>query len=152
MKKVVLFLAVLFLSKVALAQGAVNPEELFDEYVKLGEEFDVKLLELYSDDAKIHMYRVYPHGLERAMEFTGTEWKDFIIKVMPLSKAKNDASTYSNIVVTEIDSGYKIKADRYSELKCYTDTGYYMIVKYVTNDQLMIAEEYFETKPSQDCR
>jgi len=152
MKKIVMFLVVLLLSKVVFAQGTTKPEELFSEYVALGEAFDIKLLEFYSDDAKISFYRVYPHGLERAMEFTAVEWKDLIVKMMPISKAKNDISTYSNIVITELDSGYKIKADRYPERKCYTDTGYYMILKFATNGQLMISEEYFETKPMPDCR
>ena len=125
--------------------------ELFDSYIQLGESFDPDVANLYSDDALIHAYRVYPHGLERNMELTGAQWKELMSRVMPIAKAQNDKSTFSNIAVTEIEGGYKIKADRYSVRKCYTDTGYYMIVKPTENGSLKIFEEYMETKPLPSC-
>lgn len=128
-----------------------DPLEFFKSYVQLGESFDSDLANLYSEDALIHTYRVYPHGLERNMELTGAQWKALISRVMPIAKAQNDKSTFSDIAVTEIDGGYKIKADRYSVRKCYTDTGYYMIVKPTKNGSLTISEEYMETKPLPSC-
>lgn len=128
-----------------------EPLELFDSYIQLGESFDPDVANLYSDDALVHAYRVYPHGLERNMELTGAQWKELMSRVMPIAKAQNDKSTFSNIAVTEIEGGYKIKADRYSVRKCYTDTGYYMIVKPTENGSLKIFEEYMETKPLPSC-
>jgi hypothetical protein len=135
----------------SLSYAEESPEELFERYEQLAKSFDSSIGSLYFDDAKVHAYRVYPHGLERTMEFTGAEWKEFILKVMPMAKSQNDISTYSNIVITEVESGYKIKADRYSERKCYTDNGYYMIVKSDVNGELLISEEYLETKPMPNC-
>lgn len=76
------------------------------------------------------------------MELTGAQWKQLIVKVMPLAKTKNDMSTFSDINITEIKDGFKIKANRYSVRKCYTDTGYYMVVKPISDGSLKIFEEY----------
>lgn len=85
------------------------------------------------------------------MELAGRQWKALISRVMPIAKAQNDKSTFSNIAVTEIEGGHKIKAYRYSACKCYTDMGYYMIVKSTENGNLEIFEEYMGTKPLPSC-
>jgi hypothetical protein len=151
MKKVLIvgLLSVFALSNVAYASS--EPAEFFKKYVELGDTFDPALAALYSDRARIHATRQYPLGLSRDMEFTGAQWKAVMLKVMEIAKAKNDKSRYSNMVVTRIGDRYKIKADRYSVLKCYTDTGYYMIVQPGGNEDFSIVEEYMETKAFSDC-
>lgn len=128
-----------------------TPRDLFNEYIRLGDAFDPAFVDLYDDSAQILAYRVYPHGLERNMELTGAQWKELLRKVMPMAKAKNDRSTFSNIAITETEGGFKIKADRYSVRKCYTDTGYYMVVKPTKNGKLAIFKEYMETMPLPNC-
>lgn len=123
----------------------------FDNYVALGNAFDERIAALYADDANIRAYRVYPHGLERNMELTGVQWKDLVSQVMPLSKLKGDRSLFSDISITNLDDGYRIEANRYSVLKCYTDSGYYMVIKYMDDGDLRIVEEYFETRALPDC-
>ncbi len=140
----------------ALASPAIlwaneDPRAVFDRYVQLGGEFDPAVAELYADQALVHAYRVYPHGLERNMALTGIQWKQLLAQVMPLARAQNDKSTFSDIEITNIPGGYRIKADRYSVRKCYTDTGYYMVLKPVTGGGLKIFEEYLETRPQSNC-
>lgn len=135
----------------AVSQASDKPAEFFQKYVELADAFDPAIVDLYADEALIHAYRVYPHGLERNMEMTGTQWKQLITKVMPLAKAQDDKSTYSNMEITDFEGGFKIKADRFSVRKCYTDTGYYMVVKSIGDGSLKILEEYMETKPSSNC-
>lgn len=132
-------------------QADDKPAEFFQRYVELGNAFDTALADLYSDKALIHTYRVYPHGLERNMELTGEKWKQLITKVMPLAKVQNDKSIFSNVEIIEFEDGFKIRADRYSVRKCYTDTGYYMVVKPMADDSLKIVEEYMETQPLPNC-
>ncbi|BBW93435.1 hypothetical protein PS1M3_35220 [Pseudoalteromonas sp. PS1M3] len=148
MKKVILAVAVLISS---ISHASENAKSFFDEYTKLGSNFDVKVASLYANDAKIHSYRVYPHGKERQMEITGEQWKVLVQRVMPLAKMKNDKSTFKNIAIKPEGNGYKIKAHRYSEKKCYTDKGYYMLLKRTEKGQLEIVEEYMETQPQSDC-
>ncbi len=143
------FLAVLIYSNAAYAIS--KPEEFFKNFVELGHNFDPAVASLYSDSAKIHAKRIYPLGLERGMEFTGAQWKQMATTVMPMAKAKNDVSTYSNTIITKQGNGYKIKADRYSALKCYTDRGYYLVIQPESEGQFLIVEEYMETKAFSDC-
>lgn len=135
--------------------GAVSAndqvKEFFNRYIQLGESFDPSVASLYADTAQILAFRVYPHGLERSMELTGAQWKQLIQKVMPLAKAQNDKSTFSNVVIAENDGGFKIKADRYSVRKCYTDSGYYMVARMNEKGSLEIVKEYMETKPLPSC-
>jgi hypothetical protein len=150
--KVLVNIGIFFLLSISSSlQASDQPQGFFKNYVQLGGKFDSKVTELYSDQALIHAYRVYPHGLERSMEFSGVQWKQLLTKVMPAAKAQNDKSTFSNIVVAEVEGGYKIKADRYSVRKCYTDTGYYMVIKPASNGGFKIFEEYMETKPLPNC-
>lgn len=142
---------VLFLFSSTLAKAEEKPEEFFSRYMHLGNTFDPTVADLYDDDAQILAYRVYPHGLERNMELTGAQWKGLVKKVMPLAKEKNDKSTFSNVVITKIEDGFKIKADRYSVSKCYTDSGYYMVLKLNQDGSLVIVKEYMETKPLPSC-
>ena len=142
----------IFLSAFSGSSAANNTAEtFFEKYIELGEKFSTSVADLYRDSAKIHVYRNYPHGLERAMELTGTQWKSLITKAMPVAKAQNDKSTFSNIVITKKGNKYRIKADRYSVRKCYTDKGYYMVVQKNTAGNFGIIEEYMETQPKSDC-
>ena len=148
-KKITLLLGVL-MSQLAFA--AESPRELFARYIQLSDSFDVALAQLYADDAKILIHRTYPGGLERKMALSGMQWKQLIVHAMPLAKAQNDKSTFSNISVSRYENGYKIQADRYSNRKCYTDTGYYMVVMPDPFGRLRIIEEYSETQPQSDCQ
>lgn len=142
------------LSLIAPAPATIaseTPEDFFTQYVQLGNEFNPALADLYSTQALIRSYRVYPQGIERHMEVTGAQWKQFLVKVLPLAQAQNDKSTFSNIDITQISDGFKIQADRYSIRKCYVDTGYFMIVKPTSNGRLLIIEEYLETQPQSSC-
>lgn len=149
MKKFVYLFGLIVLSTVTF--GAEQPGEFFERYVSLSSSFDQAVVDLYADDARIIGYRRYPHGLERRMELTGTEWKELLRKIMPVARLRNDRSTYSNIRITAEAGAYRIKADRYSMQKCYTDKGYYMRVAAQPDGTLQIVEEYSETQPQSEC-
>lgn len=103
LKTTLFLLAIIF----GPAYSSDEPLGLFDRYIQLGESFDPDVANLYSDDAVIYAHRVYPHGLERSMELTGAQWKELMSRVMPIAKAQNDKSAFSNIAVTEIEGGYQ---------------------------------------------
>jgi hypothetical protein len=136
-------------SQVAPAAGPAN--EFFNRYVQLSDSFEFSMLDLYSDTAKVHTYRKYPHGLERHIVLSGAQWKQLAIAFMPLAIAQNDKSIFSKVIISKHSNGYKIKANRYSVRKCYTDTGYYMVVTPDKFGKLQIIEEYCETQPQSDC-
>lgn len=133
------------------AQANDQVKAFFQEYVALNEGFDPAVADLYDDNARILAYRVYPHGLERALEMSGVDWKQLLVKLMPLAKAQNDKSTFSNLSISPVSEGFKIKADRYSVRKCYTDTGYFMVVRPAQDGRFLIIKEYMETQPLPSC-
>lgn len=85
------------------------------------------------------------------MELTGAQWKRLVAMAMPLAKVQNDKSLFSKVSISRLNEGFKIKANRYSNRKCYTDTGYYMIVAPNRSGMLEIIEEYSETQPHSNC-
>ena len=72
-------------------------------------------------------------------------------RILKKAEKKGDVSKFKNIVVQEYANKIKIKANRYSVLKCYTDTGYYMIIEKSNSDKYYIVEEYMETQPQSNC-
>ncbi len=128
-----------------------SAKEFFRNYVELGENFDVSIPELYSDTAIIMSLRKYPNGVEKPMQLTGTQWKTLVAKAMPLAKARGDKSTFSQVIISIDGKRAKIKANRYSNLKCYTNTGYFMIIERQPDGKYRILEEYMETQPNSDC-
>ena len=128
-----------------------DPKAFFQKFIELGHTYNPEVAALYSDEARIRAYRLYPHGTERTMEMNGAQWKQLVTATLPLAKARRDKSTFSNVTITKEGIGFRIKADRYSELKCYTDTGYYLIVNPREDGRLEIVEEYLETQPQSNC-
>ena len=123
----------------------------FENYVALSDAYDDKVADLYADSAVIRTFRRYPHGLERSMELTGSQWKALLVRAMPIARAQADRSTYSNVEVSVSGDKTTIKADRYAERKCYTDTGYYLVIARQPNGEYLIVEEYSETQPQSKC-
>ena len=151
MCKIISFLVATLLSIDVLAKDITSPEELLQQYIELGDNFDPSVANLYSDRAKIMVFRKYPHGSERQMELSGLQWKSLLSKMMPAAKAVNDISTYKDIEILKVGRSFKVKANRYSERKCYLDTGYYMVIEPSDSGGLLITEEYMETQPESNC-
>jgi len=129
-----------------------NPQDFFKRYAFLGYEFDINRTSLYSDNATIHSYHVYPYGLRRTMELTGTQWKALIVHGREQAIQERDRSTFSDIKISRTSSSrFKIRASRFSEKQCYLDTNYYMIIEKNNISSFYIIEEYFETLPQSNC-
>lgn len=154
-KTSIFFIAIslLMLSSSVLANNATEKSAVifFEKYISLGDNFDEAVADLYSDNAKISAIRRYPNGLKKVMEIDGSKWKFLVKKSMPLGKARGDISKFTNIKITLKGTKAKIKADRYSELKCYVDRGYYMVIERDKSGNYLIVEEYMETQPQSDC-
>lgn len=128
-----------------------DAKRFFEKYLKLGENFDESVADLYSDDAIIKMNRLYPNGHMKKMELDGAKWKPLLKQSMPLGKARGDISKFSEIKIKTNGKRATIKANRYSVIKCYVDKGYYMIIEKDNKGIYRIIEEYMETQPQSDC-
>ena len=96
-----------------------SAQEFFEECNKRARNFDVSLVECYSDKVLIRNTRRYPSGRTRILEFTTAQWKKLIVEAMPIVKQLNDYSTYSNVTYTAEGKRIRINATRYSERKKY---------------------------------
>ena len=117
----------------------------------LGESYDVAIADLYADDARIIAFRRYPHGLERAAEFSGSQWKVLIQSLMPIARSRNDRSEYEDVSFNVEGNTVRIRARRYSVRKCYWDDNYYMIIAKKPGGKIQVIEEYTESQPLSDC-
>lgn len=154
MKRIYYAVIVLFLVSFAHPAFANDDKEaryFFDQYITLSDNFDVSVASMYSDNAKIHAYRQTAQGLERILEMTGTQWKELVVKIMPQAKEEGDINKYTNITLSVKGDTIRIKADRYSVLKCFTDNGYYMLIERDESKEFKIIEEYIETYPQATC-
>lgn len=147
----VMFLLLLSIAAYAGTDDSAAAREFFDLYIRLSDGFDVGIAELYADDARIQTYRRYPHGLERAAEMTGREYKALIRDFMPIAEKKNDTSEFRDIRIMYDGGKARISAERYSTMKCYEDTAYYMVIETRAEGKYLIVEEYSETQPQSDC-
>jgi hypothetical protein len=137
----------------AYAESSISVEAgiFFNRYITLSDNFDAAVVNLYSDNAVITTDRQYPQGFQRSLELSGAAYKKLIIESMPLSKLRNDKSTFDNIEISEIPGGAKITARRYSTIKCYYDGLYFMEIKKNPNNQFEIVKEHSSTQPQSDC-
>lgn len=142
-----ILLALLLLQSGAYADAYVDQAKvLFNKSVKLGNAFDPAVADLYSDSAVIRNTRRYPNGAIRIMTFTGKQYKELIRLVMPLAKARNDKSRFSQVTYKRIGGKVKISAKRYSLLKKYTSP-LTVIVAPDSKKRWLIVEEHSESRP-----
>lgn len=139
------------------AQSSASIDEVssfFSEFVKLSNEkenFDpVKLGAFYADEAKIIAKRA---DQNKNLEFTGKQLKQLFIDTKDsLKNQPNDTSTYSKITVNKIsESRYRVGATRYSNLKCYSDPKYYLVVEKRGNG-FQILEEFSVSQSKSNCK
>lgn len=136
----------------ALDSEARKIEDFFLQSVKLAHNFDPAITDLYSDTARIRATRLYPNGQKREMELSGAQFKTILMQSLPLAKSSDDKDYFSNMVISRVGRLHRIKADRYSSSKCYTDFGFYTDVEQQTDGSYKIVEALAETQPNSLCR
>lgn len=123
-------------------------EELFERYVTLEYAYDPALADLYADDAVIKNTRRYPTGQVREMQLTGAQYKALIRQALPLTKARDDRSTYSDVSFQlEANGSVTITASHYLEFKNYTSPLKIILSVGGADDRWRILEEASESQP-----
>ena len=123
--------ALLVLASAALAPAQELPpdmrakaEQLWNRYFAMEAAFDPAIADLYADDALIENRRTYPTGEVRTATVPAPQYKRLVRQEIPLAKAKNDASRYSDCKFTlrGTQERVRIVCSRYSVLKDYSST------------------------------
>jgi len=117
----------------------------FDEFVRLEQAYDVKVADLYADDAVIRNKRTYPTGEVREMSFPAAQYKSLIRQGMPVAKQRGDRSTYSRCSYEPDGPRVRISCSRYSVLKKYASP--YTLVVGPGRSGWLIFQELSESRP-----
>lgn len=145
-KIVALALLAILSTDASVAAQPTSAEALFARYQALEQAFDPAVADLYCDSALIRNVRTYPSGEKRALELPAPTYKDLVRSAMPLTKARKDISTYSDVRYVQEGSNTRITASRFSELKNYTSP-ISILVGQCGNTGLAILEELSESRP-----
>ncbi|MCB1786899.1 MAG: hypothetical protein KDJ33_11645 [Gammaproteobacteria bacterium] len=105
---------------IARADALSEASALFERYVALEHAFDPAVADLYADDALIVNTRLYPNGESVDLKVPATEYKMLIRQAMPVAKATNDTSEYSDVTYVEEGRGFRVHARRHSNLEQHT--------------------------------
>ena len=119
---------------------------VFEEFVQLGEAFDLALVDLYADTAKISNRRVFPDGTSREMDMPAASYKPLLRRVMPVAKEQNDVSRYSDVRYTVEGGNVRITATRYSVMKDYS-APHSLLVGPDADGTWRVLEESGESRP-----
>ena len=147
-------IGLLFLSLAACVHASEeNKFKLFfSEYETLNKQFDVAVAKLYSDEAKVIGVRSMPDGTEKTLSFDGKKWKQLIVDLMGVAKERGDTSKFTDINITEEGNTAKIRATRYSLIKCHEDKDYYMVVNTHEDGRIEIIEEFSKSPQLSKCK
>ena len=146
MKK--LFVSIAVFSLISLAAVADTKQEaldFFNNYVNSANNYSSTIADMYSPSAKIIRQVVKPDGTTVNV---GTDTATYI-KQMKIGQAgaklRHYKNTYTNIVATPVEGGYKVSSLRQPSGEDYK-LKTYMIVKKQPDGKWLITEEMMQTK------
>ncbi len=126
---------------------AYTPQEgmtFFDKYQNLANSYDEKLLDMYSDDAKIIREVVKPTGETIAVKVPTKRFFKELKIGQKTAKLKKYRNKYKNVIVEEIPNGIKISAERQPSKETYWLKMYQIVQP--TKEGPKITEEMMQTK------
>lgn len=126
---------------------AYTPQEgmsFFDQYQNLANSYDEKLLDMYSDDAKIIREVVKPTGETVAVKVPTKRFFKELKIGQKTAKLKKYQNKYKNVIVQEIPNGIKISAERQPSKETYWLKMYQIVQP--TKEGPKITEEMMQTK------
>ena len=144
--RALIFMLVTF-SPLAFAGESENVRKFFSEFVERANAFDVEIADMYSPSARIMTLR---DGSER-LELSGSQWKQLLIRVMPIAKERGDTSKFEKVKVFAHGDGFRVTAVRTSAVKCVSDPNYHLDVVRIDN-RWVVVEEYSETVSLSQCK
>ena len=146
MKKLIItLLTTILVSATVLADDKQEAIDFFNSYVDGANNYSPALTEMYSPSAKIIRQVVKPDGTTVDIVTNTATY----IKQMKIGQAgaklRKYKNSYSNIIATPVDDGYKISSLRQPSGETYK-LKTYMIVKKQPNGKWLITEELMQTK------
>ena len=128
------------------ADSRAKAEQLWSRFVALEAAFDPAVADLYSDQAVIRNRRTYPTGEVREATVPAVQYKLLVRQAIPIAKARNDTSRYSNCSYVADGPRVRILCSRFSVLKNYTSP-VSVLVGPGPSGSWLIFEELSESRP-----
>lgn len=132
-------------SQGAESESIKQAQRVFDAYVVLGDTFDPKAVDLYSDAARIQMKIVSADGSVRELAIPTAQFKKIVREAMPVARDRGDTNTFSEVKYSVEGNAVRITMKRYSVMNKYT-VPHSMLVAQGESGEWKIVEELSELK------
>jgi hypothetical protein len=134
--------------------GAVLTQ-MFRQYEGYQRSNNAALADLYADNAKIRVVRMYGDGQTRNTDMLGERWKLLVRSYAASGKQAPDAevSDFSNMRMEALSNDFvMVRAKRFSTRRCFTDPTYYQIWGRTNAGGWLISQEFITTIPLSYCQ
>jgi hypothetical protein len=122
-----------------------------ERFIALGENYDEALADLYLDESEISAVRKTSPTQSQSLKFEGKRYKAIVRAAMPSAKAQGDRSSLSNFRYVAESGAMRIRADRYSHMRCYQDKSFELLITRTTDGRLGILRQHTETQTWSEC-
>lgn len=146
MKKLLLLLFMLVFTGVsAFAGDAEEVRQVFDNYVKSANSYSATLVDYYSPSAKIIRIVEKPDGTTARAVFGMKDYEGQLKIGAATAKIRSYKNYYTDISVSKVSNGYKVKCLRQPSLDKYKIPAYFVFAKN-GGGKWKIVEESMNTK------
>lgn len=126
-------------------------KKVFEENVKLANNFDPSVFSLFSDDAILYLEQVNTDtGVSYPMKIPVNQLKPLAASLMEEAKKINDSYIVSNVEYFLEGNHVKVTATTYSLAKCFTNKEYYAIIKKI-GESYKITEDHNKISILSQC-
>lgn len=120
-------------------------------YTGLTSTADVAALDMYRDDARVRVATMVDGRETQAGIVDGKKWKDQLRAGWFGGTTKLEASTFQGATVERVGGRLLIRAQRYSQTRCYWDSSYAVAIEPDHVGQFKIVEERITFQRSAFC-
>lgn len=120
-------------------------------YAALTATSDVAILELYRDDARLRVSSFAADGQARTAPLRGRDWKRQLRAGWYDGSTRLEATSFRNASIARDGERIVIRANRYSQTRCYCDSKYLVAIEANASGIFQIVEEHIGFQPDSHC-
>jgi hypothetical protein len=128
--------------------------QAFDLYLTYYASNDVRLAELYADNAVLRTRTIYPDGQARDADLTGDRFKGRIRTAAAMGSAKQqlEPSTFTKVRESVEGDFVTVRAERFGKRTCFKDEPFYQIYARRNDGVWLVVQEFSTTVPVSYCQ
>lgn len=133
------------------ADAVAQARQFLLRYASLTDTSNVAALDLYRDDARIHVASYRRERETQAGSTGGADWKRLLRTGWANGTTRLEASRFQDATVERDSDRLVIHARRYSQTGCYWDNGYRVTIAPSATGQYQIVEERLSFQRGSSC-